>query len=64
MMVLSGLAIALFATQGFSTAVYLSGLENPRRNVARTVLATLAISSVVILVPVTAITLGAGDLTS
>ncbi|MER8116415.1 APC family permease [Streptomyces sp. NPDC094031] len=65
MMVLSGLAIALFATQGFSTAVYLSEeLENPRRNVARTVLATLAISSVVILVPVTAITLGAGDLTS
>ncbi|MFF8993021.1 APC family permease [Streptomyces sp. NPDC014983] len=65
MMVLSGLAIALFATQGFSTAVYLSEeLENPRRNVARTVLATLAISSVVILVPVAAITLGAGDLTT
>ncbi|MFH8340458.1 APC family permease [Streptomyces sp. AM6-12] len=65
MMVLSGLAIALFATQGFSTAVYLSEeLENPRRNVARTVLATLAISSVVILVPVTAITLGAGNLTA
>lgn len=63
MMVLSGLAIALFATQGFSTAIYLSEeLENPRRNVARTVLATLAISSVVILVPVAAITLGAGDL--
>ncbi|GHD99154.1 APC family permease [Streptomyces alanosinicus] len=63
MMVLSGLAIALFATQGFSTAVYLSEeLENPRRNVARTVLATLAISGVVILVPVVAITLGAGDL--
>ena len=65
MMVLSGLAIALFATQGFSTAVYLSEeLEDPRRNVARTVLATLVISSVVILVPVTAITLGAGDLKS
>ncbi|MER6075416.1 APC family permease [Streptomyces sp. NPDC001817] len=63
MMVLSGLAIALFATQGFSTAIYLSEeLENPRRSVARTVLATLAISSVVILVPVVAITLGAGDL--
>ncbi|MEU3839088.1 APC family permease [Streptomyces sp. NPDC028635] len=63
MMVLSGLAIALFATQGFSTAIYLSEeLENPRRNVARTVLATLAISSVVILVPVVAITLGADDL--
>ncbi|MFF7972650.1 amino acid permease [Streptomyces sp. NPDC007905] len=63
MMVVSGLAIALFVTQGFSTAVYLSEeLEDPRRNVARTVLATLAISSVVILVPVAAITLGAGDL--
>ncbi|MEU6093455.1 APC family permease [Streptomyces sp. NPDC047079] len=63
MLVVSGLAIALFVTQGFSTAVYLSEeLENPRRNVARTVLATLAISSVVILVPVVAITLGASDL--
>ncbi|MEU8764726.1 APC family permease [Streptomyces sp. NPDC048659] len=62
-MVVSGLAIALFVTQGFSTAVYLSEeLENPRRNVARTVLATLAISTAVILVPVIAITLGAGDL--
>ncbi|GAA3852360.1 APC family permease [Streptomyces sp. NPDC003631] len=62
-MVVSGLAIALFVTQGFSTAVYLSEeLENPRRNVARTVLATLAISTVVILVPVVAITMGAPDL--
>ncbi|MFE9843836.1 APC family permease [Streptomyces goshikiensis] len=63
MMVVSGLAIALFITQGFSTAVYLSEeLENPRRNVARTVLATLAISTAVILVPVIAITAGAPDL--
>ncbi|MFF1415061.1 APC family permease [Streptomyces sp. NPDC058289] len=63
MMVVSGLAIALFVTQGFSTAVYLSEeLENPRRNVPRTVLATLAISAAVILVPVIAITLGAPDL--
>ncbi|WP_393063262.1 APC family permease [Streptomyces sp. LN549] len=63
MMVVSGLAIALFITQGFSTAVYLSEeLENPRRNVARTVLATLAISTAVILVPVIAITMGAPDL--
>ncbi|EFL13567.1 amino acid transporter, partial [Streptomyces sp. C] len=63
MMVVSGLAIALFVTQGFSTAVYLSEeLEQPRRNVPRTVLATLAISSAVILVPVIAITLGAPDL--
>ncbi|MFJ7158636.1 APC family permease [Streptomyces sp. NPDC101118] len=62
-LVISGLAIALFITQGFSTAVYLSEeLENPRRNVARTVLATLAISTAVILVPVVAITVGAPDL--
>ncbi|AXI79677.1 APC family permease [Peterkaempfera bronchialis] len=59
----TGLAIALFVTQGFSTAVYLSEeLENPRRNVARTVLWTLAISTAVILVPVAAITVGAPDL--
>ncbi|MEU9177426.1 APC family permease [Streptomyces sp. NPDC048550] len=65
MMVVSGLAIALFITQGFSTAVYLSEeLENPRRNVARTVLATLAISTAVILVPVIAITVGAPDLSA
>lgn len=63
MLIVSGLAIALFVTQGFSTAVYLSEeLENPRRNVARTVLATLAISSVIILVPVAAITMGASDI--
>ncbi|MER6626894.1 APC family permease [Streptomyces sp. NPDC000987] len=63
MMVVSGLAIALFITQGFSTAVYLSEeLEHPRRNVARTVLATLAISTVIILVPVAAITMGAPDI--
>lgn len=63
MLVVSGLAIALFVTQGFSTAVYLSEeLEHPRRNVARTVLATLAISTVIILVPVVAITFGASDL--
>ncbi|MFE7166164.1 APC family permease [Streptomyces sp. NPDC057616] len=63
MLVVSGLAIALFVTQGFSTAVYLSEeLEHPRRNVARTVLATLAISTVIILVPVAAITMGASDI--
>ncbi|MFF0224344.1 APC family permease [Streptomyces sp. NPDC004629] len=63
MLVISGLAIALFVTQGFSTAVYLSEeLEDPRRNVARTVLATLAISAVIILVPVVAITMGASDI--
>ncbi|MEV3857137.1 APC family permease [Streptomyces sp. NPDC050095] len=63
MLVVSGLAIALFVTQGFSTAVYLSEeLENPRTSVSRTVLATLAISTVIILVPVVAITMGAADL--
>ena len=63
MLIVSGLAIALFVTQGFSTAVYLSEeLDNPRRNVARTVLTTLAISTVIILVPVIAITMGASDL--
>lgn len=63
MLIVSGLAIALFVTQGFSTAVYLSEeLDNPRRNVARTVLTTLAISTVIILVPVIAITMGAPDL--
>ncbi|MGW0916331.1 APC family permease [Streptomyces sp. NPDC002784] len=63
MLIVSGLAIALFVTQGFSTAVYLSEeMENPRRNVARTVLATLGISAVIILVPVIGITLGASDL--
>ncbi|MEV7196351.1 APC family permease [Streptomyces sp. NPDC093510] len=65
MLIVSGLAIALFVTQGFSTAVYLSEeMENPRRNVARTVLATLAISAVIILVPVVAITMGAESLTA
>ncbi|MCX3061479.1 APC family permease [Streptomyces beihaiensis] len=65
MLVVSGLAIALFVTQGFSTAVYLSEeLENPRKSVARTVLATLAISSVIIIVPVAAITMGAKDISA
>jgi len=63
--VLAAMGTALFVTQGFSTAIYLSEeLENPRRNVARTVLWTLALSVVVILVPVVAITMGAPDLAS
>ncbi|MER5640931.1 APC family permease [Kitasatospora sp. NPDC002227] len=63
--ILAAMGTALFVTQGFSTAVYLSEeLENPRRNVARTVLWTLALSAVVIIVPVIAITLGAPDLAS
>ncbi|MFI6205166.1 APC family permease [Streptomyces sp. NPDC051041] len=62
LLVVSGLAIALFVTQGFSTAVYLSEeLRNPRTDVARTVLATLAVSTVIILVPVVALTLGASS---
>ncbi|MFD0261510.1 APC family permease [Kitasatospora indigofera] len=61
--IVGAIGIALFITQGFSTAVYLSEeLENPRRNVSRTVLWTLAISTAVILVPVAAITVGAPDL--
>ncbi|MGA5823409.1 APC family permease [Kitasatospora sp. NPDC094028] len=61
--IVGALGIALFITQGFSTAVYLSEeMENPRRNVSRTVLWTLGISSAVILVPVVAITVGAPDL--
>ncbi|WP_441246064.1 APC family permease [Kitasatospora sp. McL0602] len=61
--ILAAMGTALFVTQGFSTAIYLSEeLENPRRNVARTVLWTLVLSVVVIIVPVIAITLGAPDL--
>ncbi|MGW3078689.1 MULTISPECIES: APC family permease [unclassified Kitasatospora] len=61
--IVGALGIALFITQGFSTAVYLSEeLENPRRNVSRTVLWTLGISSAIILIPVVAITMGAPDL--
>ncbi|MER6401506.1 MULTISPECIES: APC family permease [unclassified Kitasatospora] len=61
--IVGALGIALFITQGFSTAVYLSEeLEDPRRNVSRTVLWTLGISAAVILIPVTAITMGAPDL--
>lgn len=61
--IVGAMGIALFITQGFSTAVYLSEeMENPRRNVSRTVLWTLGISSAIILVPVVAITVGAPDL--
>ncbi|GAA2272915.1 MULTISPECIES: APC family permease [Kitasatospora] len=61
--ILAAMGTALFVTQGFSTAIYLSEeLEDPRRNVARTVLWTLALSVVVIMVPVVAITMGAPDL--
>ncbi|KJS59076.1 APC family permease [Streptomyces rubellomurinus] len=61
--IVGALGIALFVTQGFSTAVYLSEeLENPRRTVSRTVLWTLGLSSAIILIPVAAITMGAPDL--
>ncbi|HET6711598.1 APC family permease [Amycolatopsis sp.] len=60
--VVAGLAVALFVTQGFSTAVYLAEeMREPRRTVARTVFWTLGISAVVILVPVVAITLAVPD---
>ncbi|MFB6572982.1 APC family permease [Streptomyces noursei] len=62
-LIVTGLATALFILQGFSTAVYLAEeMENPRRNVSRTVLWTLGIGAAVVLVPVVAITLGAPDL--
>nr|WP_229852911.1 APC family permease [Streptomyces albospinus] len=62
-LIVTGLATALFILQGFSTAVYLAEeMENPRRNVSRTVLWTLAIGAAVVLIPVVAITLGAPDL--
>ncbi|MFF8900338.1 APC family permease [Streptomyces lydicus] len=62
-LIVTGLATALFILQGFSTAVYLAEeMENPRRNVSRTVLWTLGIGAAVVLIPVIAITLGAPDL--
>lgn len=62
-LIVAGLATALFILQGFSTAVYLAEeMDNPRRNVSRTVLWTLAIGAAVVLIPVIAITLGAPDL--
>jgi amino acid transporter len=63
--VIAGLATALFITQGFSTAVYLSEeMERPSRTVPRTVLWTLGIGSAVILVPTIAITLGAPSMSA
>ncbi|GGK45511.1 APC family permease [Nocardia camponoti] len=60
---ISGLAVALFALQGFATAVYLvEEMHQPRRTVVRTVLWTLALGAVVVIVPTIAITLGAPDL--
>jgi len=60
--VVTGLAVALFVTQGFSTAVYLAEeMREPRRTVARTVFWTLGVSAVVLLVPVVAITLAVPD---
>lgn len=60
--VMVGLAVALFALQGFATAVYLSEeIQEPRRNVSRAVLWTLGLGAVVVIVPPVAITLGAGS---
>jgi amino acid transporter len=62
-LIVTGLATALFILQGFSTAVYLAEeMDDPRRNVSRTVLWTLGIGVAVVLIPVVAITLGAPDL--
>ncbi|MFG2222480.1 APC family permease [Streptomyces sp. NPDC048644] len=62
-LIVTGLATALFILQGFSTAVYLAEeMDNPRRNVSRTVLWTLGIGAAIVLIPVVAITLGAPDL--
>jgi len=61
--IIAGLAVALFVLQGFSSAVYLSEeMRDPRRTVVRTVLWTLGVGTLVVLVPVVAITLGAPDL--
>ncbi|MGA4543866.1 APC family permease [Uniformispora flossi] len=64
-MLISGLAVALFALQGFSTAVYLAEeMEQPRRTVSRTVLWTLGIGGAILIIPTIAITLGGGDMTA
>ncbi|NUS55682.1 MAG: APC family permease [Streptomycetaceae bacterium] len=60
---ISGLAMALFALQGFSTAVYLAEeMEQPRRTVSRTVLWTLGIGAAILIIPTIAITLAGGDM--
>jgi amino acid transporter len=63
--IVAGLAVALFVLQGFSSAVYLSEeMHDPRKTVVRTVLWTLGIGTLVVLVPVVAITVGAPDITT
>lgn len=58
--IMVGLAVALFALQGFTTAVYLAEeIQEPRRNVSRAVLWTLGLGAAVVIVPTVAITLGA-----
>jgi len=60
--IMVGLAVALFALQGFATAVYLAEeIQEPRRNVSRAVLWTLGLGAAVVVVPTIAITLGAGN---
>ena len=57
---IAGMAGALFALQGFSTAVYLAEeMENPRRTVSRTVLWTLGLGAAILIIPTIAISLGA-----
>ncbi|NUR30469.1 MAG: APC family permease [Catenulispora sp.] len=58
--IMVGLAVALFALQGFTTAVYLAEeIQEPRRNVSRAVLWTLGLGAAVVIMPTVAITLGA-----
>jgi amino acid transporter len=61
----SGLAMALFALQGFSTAVYLAEeMDQPRKTVSRTVMWTLALGGAILIIPTIAITLAGGDMKS
>ncbi|NUR62508.1 MAG: APC family permease [Catenulispora sp.] len=58
--IMVGLAVALFALQGFTTAVYLAEeIQQPRRTVSRAVLWTLGLGAAVVIIPTVAITLGA-----
>ena len=59
---LTGLAVGIFTFQGFGSAVYLSEeLREPHRSVARTVIYSLLASVIIIVLPTTAIVLGASS---
>ncbi|WP_380173924.1 APC family permease [Kineococcus sp. DHX-1] len=60
----AGLTTSMLIVNGFGTASYLAEeMVHPRRDVARAVFWSIAVGSVVILVPTAAVVLGAGDLT-